>query len=204
VLAGWGDGNMAFPSMFAHLFLPDSTPETRQLYSELQRKSASKTAANLLMQALATLSVFSRLKEIRVPTLVIQVARDQVIDPKLVPGISSAIPGSEFVSIDSANHILLESEPSWRAFTTLFAQRVAGGTGQLRRITDEQPPQFDRLSQREQQILHALAQGMSNRQIADRLRISEKTVRNHVTGIFDKLGVTSRAQAIVLAKESGF
>jgi DNA-binding CsgD family transcriptional regulator len=43
-----------------------------------------------------------------------------------------------------------------------------------------------------------------NRRIADELCISEKTVRNHITNIFDKLGVSTRAQAIVLAKESGF
>ena len=40
--------------------------------------------------------------------------------------------------------------------------------------------------------------------IAERLKISEKTVRNHVSNVFDKLGVWSRAQAIVFAREHGF
>jgi DNA-binding CsgD family transcriptional regulator len=44
---------------------------------------------------------------------------------------------------------------------------------------------------------------LNNREIAGGLFISEKTVRNHITSIFDKLGVSSRAQAIVMAKEAG-
>ena len=38
VLSGWGDENMAFPAMFAHLFLPESTPQMRQCYAELQKQ----------------------------------------------------------------------------------------------------------------------------------------------------------------------
>jgi len=47
------------------------------------------------------------------------------------------------------------------------------------------------------------AQGLDNAQIAARLELSEKTVRNHITSIFDKIGVESRAQAIVMARERG-
>ena len=49
-----------------------------------------------------------------------------------------------------------------------------------------------------------MTEGISNAQIADRLSISEKTVRNHVSNLFDKLGVWTRAQAIVFAIERGF
>jgi len=45
---------------------------------------------------------------------------------------------------------------------------------------------------------------LSNTHIAERLAISEKTVRNHPTNVFDKLGVWSRAQAIVFARDHGF
>jgi len=200
VLSGWGDSNMAFPSMFAHLFLPESSPETRQLYAELQRKSASKEAASCLMQVLSGLHAFARLKEIHVPTLVIQIARDQVIDPKLVTGMAGEIQGSEFASINSGNHILLEDEPGWQEFKNIFTRHVPAGVA-LKATGD--PKLFEQLSKREQQILRSIAKGLSNQQIADSLFISEKTVRNHITNIFDKLGVSSRAQAIVLAKESG-
>ena len=62
---------------------------------------------------------------------------------------------------------------------------------------------FGPLTARERDILCHLARGLSNAEIADRVFISEKTVRNHVTSIFSKLDVDSRAKAIVLAREGG-
>jgi len=202
VLTGWGEDNMAFPSMFAHLFVPHSPPETRQWYAELQRKMASKEVASRFMSVLAELSMFKRLKEIRVPTLVIQIARDQVVDPRSAPGIAGEIPGSQFVSIDSSNHILLEDEPGWQEFKNVFTRHVPGSPMPLRRDAAALE-KIDQLSKREQKILAEIAKGLNNREIATGLFISEKTVRNHITSIFDKLGVTSRAQAIVMAKEAG-
>jgi pimeloyl-ACP methyl ester carboxylesterase len=122
--AGWGDANMAFPSMFAHLFLPESPPETRHWYAELQRKSASKEVARRFMEVLAGVRMFRRLKQIAVPTLVIRIAQDEVVDPGSVIGIAGEIPGSEFVSIDSRNHILLEDEPGWQQFKDILARYV--------------------------------------------------------------------------------
>jgi len=65
-------------------------------------------------------------------------------------------------------------------------------------------PAFDALSRRERETLALLADGLSNAEIAERLGISEKTVRNHLSNLFDKLGVWSRAQAIVFARDHGF
>ena len=53
-------------------------------------------------------------------------------------------------------------------------------------------------------MLALIADGLSNTDIATRLEISEKTVRNHTSNLFDKLGVWSRAQAIVFARDHGF
>jgi DNA-binding CsgD family transcriptional regulator len=205
VLTGWGEENMAFPSMFAHLFVPKSPPETRHWYAELQRKMATKEVASRFMSVLAELNMFRRLKEVRVPTLVIQIAHDQVVDPRSAPGIAGEIPGSEFASIDSSNHILLEDEPGWQEFKNIFARHVPGATAPARREAGARDARerIEQLSKREQRILGEIAKGLNNREIASGLFISEKTVRNHITSIFDKLGVSSRAQAIVLAKESG-
>lgn len=202
VLTGWGEDNMAFPSMFAHLFVPNSPPETRQWYAELQRKMATKEVASRFMNVLAELSMFQRLKQLRVPTLVIQIARDQVVDPRSATGIAGEIPGSEFVSIDSSNHILMEDEPGWQEFKSVFTRHVPGSAAPARRDAAALE-RIGQLSTREQKILGEIAKGLNNREIAAGLFISEKTVRNHITSIFDKLGVSSRAQAIVMAKEAG-
>ena len=63
---------------------------------------------------------------------------------------------------------------------------------------------FAALSKRERQVLALMGEGLNNVDIAARLRISEKTVRNHASNIFDKLGVWSRTQAIVFARDRGF
>jgi DNA-binding NarL/FixJ family response regulator len=65
------------------------------------------------------------------------------------------------------------------------------------------PAAFPQLTDREHEILDLIAQGHPNGGIATRLRISEKTVRNHVSSIFAKLAVADRAQAIVRAREAG-
>ncbi len=56
-----------------------------------------------------------------------------------------------------------------------------------------------RLTKRESQILTSIAEGKSNKDIAEFYDISERTVKNHITNIFDKIGVTDRTQAAVFA-----
>ena len=55
------------------------------------------------------------------------------------------------------------------------------------------------LSQREEQVLHLLADGLSNRDLAKALKLSEHTVKNHLFRIFDKLGVSNRMEAVLYA-----
>lgn len=62
---------------------------------------------------------------------------------------------------------------------------------------------FPMLTDREEEILTLIALGRSNTEIARHLVVSDKTVRNHITNVFAKLGVTDRAQAIVKARDAG-
>jgi DNA-binding NarL/FixJ family response regulator len=59
------------------------------------------------------------------------------------------------------------------------------------------------LSERERELLELIAKGYNNTEIAQKLFISPKTVRNHITSIFSKLQVADRAQAIRRARSSG-
>lgn len=67
----------------------------------------------------------------------------------------------------------------------------------------ETPELFAELTAREHEVLELVAQGLSNREISEKLFISSKTVRNHITSIFKKLQVNHRGQAIVRALEAG-
>lgn len=62
---------------------------------------------------------------------------------------------------------------------------------------------YDGLTAREIEILKLLATGMANKQIAFRLKISEKTVRNHVSNMYEKLSIYDRSQAVLYAVRKG-
>jgi DNA-binding NarL/FixJ family response regulator len=66
-----------------------------------------------------------------------------------------------------------------------------------------QPQAFPELTEREREILELIAQGLNNPEIAESLTISLKTVRNHVSNIFNKMQVTDRVQAAIRAREAG-
>jgi NarL family two-component system response regulator LiaR len=68
----------------------------------------------------------------------------------------------------------------------------------------KQPPTPDPLTSRELDVLRLIAQGMSNREIAEDLVLAEKTVRAHVSNILGKLHLASRTQAALFALREGF
>jgi DNA-binding NarL/FixJ family response regulator len=79
--------------------------------------------------------------------------------------------------------------------------RVAGNMLRRRALSYEFVS--DDLSGRETEIIRLITEGLSNRDIGTRLALSEKTVKNHVSHIFDKLHITARTQAVVYALRTG-
>lgn len=86
--------------------------------------------------------------------------------------------------------------------------RLAGGAN-IPLGTDRAPVSYpagalvEPLTDREQEVLHALARGLSNREIAEQLVITEGTVKNHVSNLIAKLEVRDRTQAVLKAQELG-
>jgi len=152
-----------------------------------------------LLATRAHIQVTDLLGRVRVPTLVIH-AREDVVCP-LAEGrlVAAGIPGAQFVELDSRNHILLEHEPAWERFQEVVHEFMG-----LEGSASGEDRAFRALSARERDILALITEGLGNAEIAERLGISEKTVRNHVSNVFDKLGVWTRAQAIVFARDRGF
>jgi pimeloyl-ACP methyl ester carboxylesterase/DNA-binding CsgD family transcriptional regulator len=196
--AGWGRDNPAFRQVFTSRFIPGATHEQVQWFNELCLKTATADIAAELFEARAVVDVSGLLEQVRTPTLVLHARGDEVAS--IVEGrlLAAGIPNAEFVELDSRNHILLEHEPAW----TRFQEAVLDFTGAG--APAGEPSVFASLSSRERQVLTLIADGLSNTDIAERLAISEKTVRNHTSNVFDKLGVWSRAQAIVFARDHGF
>jgi DNA-binding NarL/FixJ family response regulator len=88
------------------------------------------------------------------------------------------------------------------AFSPTIAARFSRFFATMQRLPE--PPEFSQLTSREAEILELLADGMNNRQIARRLFLAEKTVRNYVSRIFSKLEVHDRAAAVLRARDAGF
>ncbi len=87
-------------------------------------------------------------------------------------------------------------------FARLGESRGAGGQGS-KGAGERGSAGIEALSEREVEIVRLLAEGCSNREIADKLVITEGTVKNHVTNILGKLGVRDRTQAALRAREFG-
>jgi pimeloyl-ACP methyl ester carboxylesterase/DNA-binding CsgD family transcriptional regulator len=193
----WGKSNPAFRQVFTSRFIPDGTYEQLQWFNDLCVKTTSGSVMARLFDARAVVDISASLAAVRIPTLVLHARGDDVIPVAEGRFLASGIPEAEFVELDSRNHILLEHEPAWQRFREAvlsFMQPSHTGVD----------PAFAALSARERQVLALIADGLSNAGIAERLTISEKTVRNHASNLFDKLGVWSRAQAIVFARDHGF
>ena len=194
---GWGKDNPVFRQVFTSRFIPGATDEQIGWFNELCRKTTSPEIAARLLETRATIDVVDLLGQVQAPTLVLHSRDDDVIPIEEGHILAAGIPSAQFVELDSKNHILLESEPAWGRFCSevldFMDQKHVG-----------EDPAFASLSPREREVLALITEGLGNAEIAARLSISEKTVRNHVSNLFDKLGVWTRAQAMVFAHDHGF
>jgi DNA-binding NarL/FixJ family response regulator len=85
-------------------------------------------------------------------------------------------------------------------FGPTATQRLIERFGELPK---QAPPTLDALTEREREILRLLAGGLSNAELAERLFVSETTVKSHVSSVLRKLGVRDRVQAVIAAYEAG-
>lgn len=198
---GWGTDTVAFRQVFTSRFAPDATAQQHDWFNELCRRTTTPEIAAHLMLARSEIDVRELLPQLKVPTLVIHPVDDQVTPLSASRELASEIPNAEFVQLESRNHVLLEHEPAWAQFKEVVLEFTARGA---RKQGNGSAHRFGELSPRERDVLGGLAAGHSNAQIATSLNISEKTVRNIVSRIFEKLEVESRTQAAMLARDHGF
>jgi pimeloyl-ACP methyl ester carboxylesterase/DNA-binding CsgD family transcriptional regulator len=197
--AGWGRENPAFRQVFTSRFIPEGSPEQLEWFNELCRKTTSPAIAAELLQTRSRVDVVDLLPQVAVRTLVIHARRDEITPIAEGRLLASSIPGAQFVELESRNHVLLDGEPAWERFQEVVLEFTGQAAAPAR-----QDSAFADLSTREREILVLITEGLANAEIGERLAISEKTVRNHVSKVFDKLGVWTRAQAIVFARDKGF
>ena len=196
ILHGWASDEPTMRQVFTSRFIPEASAEQVGWFNELCRRTTSPQIAAEFMRNHARIDVSHLLPKLRCSTLVIHADRDKVVPLAEGRLLASEIPEARFVEVHSRNHILQESEPAWREFQSLLLEFTGLGSASAAALQG--------LSPREREILALIAQGLSNAEVAARLGISEKTVRNQLTRLFEKLGVSSRTQAVALAHQGGF
>ncbi len=144
----------------------------------------------------ATRRIVAEFPEVRVLLLTVLDADNNVIQALKAGASGYILKDSKPDSIVSSLLAVMAGE---RVMASAVANRV------LEMLTGTTTPKefYDGLTRREIEILKLLAGGMANKQIAYRLKISEKTVRNHVSNMYEKLGIYDRSQAVLYAVRKG-
>lgn len=196
---GWGREHSAFRQVFPYRFIPRGTSEQLRWWGDLERASTDGAMAAQILQAFYQVDVSELARQVNVPSLVMHARGDVAVPFEEGRLLAARIPGARFVPLDSDNHVLLDSEPAWplflaelRAFLTPSAGEHLGNVAESAALTAA-----------ERDVLGLIAEGLDNRAIAERLGKSEKTVRNQVSSVLDKLGVRTRAEAIVRVRDRG-
>lgn len=189
---GWGRNDPAVQEFFTSRFLPEGSPAARASLNEQQRLSCDGRRAAALLRARARLDVRTLAPLVRAPTLVLHSQGDLAVPVSLGHELAAAIPGARFESLPSRNHIPLPGEAAFERLCDALVTFVSAPDVTAARLTA-----------RERDLAHLVGQGLDNLQIAARLGVAEKTVRNQLGGLYAKLGVEGRPQAVVRARDLG-
>ena len=162
-------------------------------YGSAEELLASRATADVILLDLELpgMSGADVLPQLKAPALVLTAyATDERIDAVLRAGARGyLLKGAALEEIERALRAVARGE-------TYLDPRIASRVAALSRAP--------RLSNRERDVLRLLVAGKSNKEIASALHVTERTVKFHVTSIFNKLGAENRAQAVTIAHERGF
>ena len=184
---GWDSSNPAFREVFTKRFIPDGDAELVKWFNDLCGRATTPEIGAELLRARGDMDASAALKDVQCPTLVVHAKGDNVVPLNEARFLAHSIPNAELVVLPSNNHILQEQEPAWAEFCTLVLDFVGAAKTHA-------PAS---LTPREHQVLEGLCAAKSNKEIARDLGVSDKTVRNQLTSIFAKMGVSNRQEAIL-------
>lgn len=197
---GWGQENNAFMQVWSSTFQPGGTLDYLRSWAEQMRLATTADKAVRLLEIGWSVDVREAARRLKCPVLVIHPEHDCAVPIAEGRLLASLIPDCRFVQVDSQNHMPLLDEPAW-------PRLIAEIQGFLARPDAAIPKRsvlpLDDLTPRERAVLERIADRLDNSEIASALGLSEKTVRNYITRVFDKIQVQHRYQAIVRARDAG-
>ena len=197
---GWGQQNHAFMQVWASTFQPGGSLDYLSSWAEQMQRATSAETAVRLLDIGWNIDVSETAGKLRCPALVIHPEHDCAVPLAEGRLLARLIPNCRFVQLDSQNHMPLPDEPAWPPLISEIRSFLA--TVDVA-VPKQKPLPLGDLTPRKRVILEGIAGGLDNTEIALSLGLSEKTVRNHITRVFDKIQVQHRYEAIVRARDAG-
>ncbi|MFF2050497.1 alpha/beta fold hydrolase [Leifsonia sp. NPDC058194] len=175
----WGLGSDVLTDVFA----PDAGAALRARIGRYQRDSSTAATARALLGLSYELDVQGLLGRVRAPTLVLHREHDRAAPAAQAEALAAGIPDARLVLLPGRSHLPSVGDPAAvvaeiRRFLGLRAPRTGGGM----------------LTARQREVAALIGDGLTNRQIAERLGIEERSAEGHVERILQRLGFRSRAQ----------
>ncbi|MDG0791873.1 response regulator transcription factor [Cohnella ginsengisoli] len=156
---------------------------------------------DLVMEGMDGIETTRRLLE-QQPECRVIVLTSFLDDEKMYPVIEAGA-FSYLLKTSRASEIADAIRAAARGQSVLESQVASKMMNRFRRPAQTEAQPHEELTDREMEVLHLIAQGKSNQEIADELFIGIKTVKYHLTNMFSKLGVEDRTQAAIYAHRNG-
>lgn len=185
----WGLGS----DVLADIFAPDADAATRTAFVRYQREAAPPETARGLLALCYQLDVSGVLDQVRAPTLVVHRDRDRAAPVAQGRALAAGIPGARFELLPGRTHLPYIGD------VDALVRAIRGFLGLPARRRSAVPT----LTPRQREVAALVAAGLTNREIAARLVITERSAESHVERIRDRMGFRSRAQIAAWHVASG-
>ncbi|WP_109507655.1 alpha/beta fold hydrolase [Nocardioides speluncae] len=176
----WGLGS----DLLAEIFAPDADTATREAFREYQRAAATPERARAMLELAHRIDVSDLLGAVDVPTLVVHRERDRATPLAQAEALAAGIPSASLAVLAGRDHLPYIGDALG------LATCVRGFLG----LPPAQRPVESALTPRQHEVAALVTEGLTNREIAARLSVSERTAESHVERIRIRLGFRSRAQ----------
>lgn len=181
--------------MMAGLLLPHADGDEIEALSRYQRHSADAGVAAAFLELDLTADAAAYLPKLEMPALVLHRRGDRTVPISRGRAFAALLPNARFVALDGDSHL------PWIDDQRALQRALVGFLG------DAAPAEANGdspLTRRETEVLRLVAAGLSNREIASSLVLSEHTIHRHVANVLRKLGQSSRAAAAAQATRLGY